>query len=274
MHVVSGNRSRPSLRNSFNLWGLFHRIVRSVLQDHLSKIAVRTTSCVRDRVFVMSKNYRRDFGGNIVVEDTEYHASDDLQTPPYALAALAPYIRCEFSTAWEPARGEGLLAQALREYLGLQVIETGIEEDFFTYDPPSPYDVQITNPPWSKKYKWLSRSLEQQRPFALLLPSKMIFAAKAICMIENSDLEIIQVYPRVAYKSVNMETFLESRPQLDSCWLTYKFQIGRRLTYTYIGDEKKRFLAELRAQWAGQLYLFQWKEPELQHEIKVTERKL
>ena len=204
----------------------------------------------------MSKDYKRDFGGNIVVEDAEYHASDDQQMPSYALAALVPFIR-EFSTAWEPARGEGLLAQALREYLGLQVLETGIEEDFFTCNPPGPYDVQITNPLWSKKYKWLERSLEQDWPFALLLPSKMLFAAKAICMIEASNLEIIQVYPRVAYKSVNMETFLESRPQLDSCWLTYKFQIGRRLTYTYIGDEKKRFLADLRAQRAGQLHLFQ-----------------
>lgn len=202
---------------------------------------------------VTDKDYSRDFGGDVVVGNAEYHPGDDLQTPPYALAALAGFIPTNhFRVAWEPARGEGLLAQAIRDRLFMDVVETGIEENFFTCEPPWSYDIQITNPPWSKKYHWLECSLRKCKPFALLLPSKVIFAAKAIHMIESSDLEIIQIFPRVAYKSVNMSSFLESRPQLDSCWLTWGLQIGRRLSYAYIGQEKKAFLTELKAREKGQ----------------------
>jgi hypothetical protein len=205
------------------------------------------------------KDHRRDFGGEPKVGLDEYHPGDDFQTPPYAVEALAPFFPHNFSTVWEPAAGDGLLAKAIRERLFITVYETGIEDDFFDHDPcklPGAYDAQVTNPPWSKKYEWLERSLEQRRPFALLLPSKIIFAARAIRLIENYDLEIIQVYPRIGYKSVNMTSFLESQPQLDSCWLTWGFRIGRRMTYAYIGDAKKRFLGDLRAEQIGQPRLF------------------
>lgn len=202
------------------------------------------------------KDYRRDFGGEPIVANDEYHPQDDLQTPPYAIAALTEFMPTGIRIAWEPAKGEGLLAQAVRDQFGFDVIETGIEEGFFESCPPLHYDVQLTNPPWAKKYRWLERTLELYKPFALLLPSKMLFAAKAIHMIENNDLEIIQVYPRIGYKSVNMSSFLESRPQLDSCWITRGFNMGRRLTYVYIGHEKKRFLADLKAQEKGQYTLF------------------
>lgn len=202
------------------------------------------------------KDYRRDFGGEVAVEDADYHPSDDLQTPPYALAALTPFMPLGFRSVWEPAKGEGWLAQAVRDQFGFEVTETGIEENFFECEPPCSYDVQITNPPWAKKLSWLKRSLKQRKPFALLLPSKMIFSASAINLIENNDLEIIQVYPRIGYKSVNMESFLESRPQLDSAWITWGFQMGRRLTYACVGAEKKQFLADLRAKKKGQLKLF------------------
>ena len=120
---------------------------------------------------------------------------------------------------------ENIAELSTQQFVNLEIM-TGIEEDFFTCDPPPHYDVQITNPPWAKKYRWLERSLLHHKPFALLLPSKIIFAAKAIHMIENNDLEIIQVYPRIGYKSVNMSSFLESQPQLDSCWLTRGFDVS------------------------------------------------
>ncbi len=200
------------------------------------------------------KDYKRDFGGEVTVEEGEYSEADDCQTPPYALAAIAPYLS-GFSTAWEPASGEGILAQAIRDQFGFEVIETGIEENFFQYEPCG-YDIQISNSPWSKKYEWLERSLLLEQPFALLLPSKMLFAARAIHLIETYNLEIIQVYPRVGYKMITHDSFLESRPQLDSCWLTWGLRVGRRLTYVDIGQEKKRFLAELRAKEVGQMVLF------------------
>lgn len=202
------------------------------------------------------KDYKRDFGGEVNVPDGDYHPSDDLQTPPYALAALSPYIPASAHIAWEPAVGDGLLAQALVDQFGLAVIKTGIEENFFECEPPPHYDLQVTNPPWGKKYKWLKRSLKQRKPFALLLPGRMIFAAKAIHLIENSNLEIIQIYPRVGYLSCNMTSFLKSRPQLDSCWVTWGLNVGRRLTYTYIGEEKKQFLLKLKAELVGQPALF------------------
>lgn len=105
---------------------------------------------------------------------------DCCQTPSYALEPLLPYIP-RHAVIWEPACGAGLLAQALRE-AGHTVIGTDILQDpeynFFTWQPPR-FDMIITNPPYSIKYKWLERCYQLGRPFALLIPVESIGAAAA-----------------------------------------------------------------------------------------------
>lgn len=76
---------------------------------------------------------------------------------------------------WESACGNGLLT---RMYFGRK-IETDIQfgQDFFTGQAVK-WDIQVTNPPYSLKYKWLERSYELGKPFCLLVPLEMLGAQK------------------------------------------------------------------------------------------------
>lgn len=95
---------------------------------------------------------------------------DDYQTPPEGLTALF-YILPNSWTIWEPAAGDGIMANAL-EQKGYTVIRSDIHKgfDFLKNDPVWDFDVIVTNPPYSKKFEFLKRACVLNKPFALLLP--------------------------------------------------------------------------------------------------------
>ena len=91
--------------------------------------------------------------------------SDDLDTPAEALIPLIPYLPKQ---VWEPCPGRGALTYAL-EKNNVNVIETFT--DFMETDgPASMCEAIVTNPPFSKKAKFISRCMELGKPWALLLP--------------------------------------------------------------------------------------------------------
>ncbi len=194
------------------------------------------------------KDYKNGYGSQVAVEDDEYSAQDDCQTPPYALAAIQPFLHFNWGIAWEPATGEGLLAEAIRDRFHYQVMESGIKQNYFVCKPPKFYDVQITNPPWSKKFKWIPRAIEQGKPWALLVPISTISAIQIIRLIEVHELEIIHPYQRIDFKMPIAQSFEESRSHLDTVWLTQGFHIGERLTYVDIGNSKSEYLASIKGQ--------------------------
>lgn len=101
---------------------------------------------------------------------------DNCETPPHAIEPLLPYIPKDW-IIWESAYGSSmLLVKAFRER-GYTVIASEAGDDFFKYFPAT-YTIQVTNPPFSKKYAWLERSFELSRPFALLLPYESTFAGR------------------------------------------------------------------------------------------------
>ncbi len=95
---------------------------------------------------------------------------DDYQTPPSALSIILPYLEPDW-VIWEPASGEGYLANALRER-GHRVVESDIHkgQDFLKYEPSEHFDVIVTNPPYSLKDQFLERAYSLGGPFAFLLP--------------------------------------------------------------------------------------------------------
>lgn len=196
--------------------------------------------------YLNQKDYAGHERGQVSVEDDEYSSQDDMQTPPYALAALEPFMPYDISIVWESARGEGYLAESIRDQFDFQVIETGIEDNYFAVDAPPIYDAEITNFPWSKKYKWTELALQRDKPFAFLVPSIMYLSATGARLVEQYNLEIIHPTPRIDYLTVTQASFDESNSHLDSSWLTYKFRIGRRFTYVDIGHAKAEFLKLLK----------------------------
>lgn len=103
---------------------------------------------------------------------SKFGSYDNCFTLPYALDPLMPYIHGK--VVWESACGAGFL---LRDFAG-EKIETDIIYgfDFFQNTPDRHWDIQVTNPPYSLKYKWLARSYELGKPFCLLVPLEMLGA--------------------------------------------------------------------------------------------------
>jgi len=100
-------------------------------------------------------------------------------TPPWATRALIERVlrhagregHCKFQSAWEPACGEGHMAEPLREYFR-SVFATDIDErngypdainDFLANDGrgPGTYDWIITNPPFEDRVlRFMERALD------------------------------------------------------------------------------------------------------------------
>lgn len=164
-------------------------------------------------------------------------AYDRCQTPPYALDPLLPYLKPEW-IVWEPASGEGVLADALLPHVK-QVIATDLLAgyNFFT-EPFRDCDVMITNPPYAVKYQWHEHCVESEIPFALLVPLEMIGAARAFKLMKVYGAEIILLNKRVDFKMLG-HTWKESCAQFPVIWLTRGLNIGSPLTYAEINKPTK-----------------------------------
>lgn len=103
---------------------------------------------------------------------------DFYPTPPWATRALCEvilpkFIRAvgrQFSSAWEPAAGEGHMSEVLREYFGTvfatDKFYAGVSEDQRDFlEPAAPIDIDwiITNPPYYAAERFCLRAIEQAR---------------------------------------------------------------------------------------------------------------
>ena len=125
---------------------------------------------------------------------------DLCQTPPYALEPILPYLD---GAIWEPACGEGYLAKGLIEQ-GFIVQQTDIlyGYDFLKWEC-GVYDMIVTNPPFSLKYKFLERCYEFDAPFALLMPVEVLGAKTAQIMFQKHGLEVMLLNKRIDFKMPN-----------------------------------------------------------------------
>lgn len=148
----------------------------------------------------MSNKPRLNYGCKL----DELHGRDLFQTPSYALDPLLPFIQ-QYDTVWESACGEGYLVRALQN-AGKRVIYSDLQlgQNYFESDVPDGAQIQITNVPFSKKYQWVAKAVEQDIPFALLMPADVIWAAKRFWpyMFEY-NLQLLVPDKRINYKAPN-----------------------------------------------------------------------
>lgn len=169
---------------------------------------------------------------------TQSATYDQCQTPPYALTPLLPYIPTE-NVIWESASGDGLLARALNAF-GYSIVATDILSGFNFFDDWTPeYDVQITNPPHSVKYKWLEHSCEIGKAFALLMPVEMMGAAKGQRLMEKYDIEVILLDARVDFK-MPLKGWLGKGAQFPVAWYTRHLDLGSQIVYGKIDRKNKK----------------------------------
>jgi hypothetical protein len=152
-------------------------------------------------------------------ETSRVSGYDCCGTPAYALTPLLPYLP-KHAVIWESACGNGLLTQALTD-AGYTVIGTDLQEgvDFFDWQPPR-FDVIVTNPPYSIKYRWLERCYQLGRPFALLIPVESIGAAAAQAQYRRYGTEWLMLDKRVDFvmPRKGAEGSSAQFPVFWSCW--------------------------------------------------------
>ena len=93
---------------------------------------------------------------------------DDYMTPKHAWEDIKDYIPKK--KIWEAFYGDGNSGNHLTE-LGFDVIHEA--RDFFT-EQPDEWDIIVSNPPFSKAKEVMSKMLEYDKPFIMIMPSSKI----------------------------------------------------------------------------------------------------
>ena len=134
---------------------------------------------------------------------------DEVFTPFYAVEPLLKYIPkdkviwCPFDEKWSA------FYQTFSEN-GYKVIRSSIIEgqDFFEYEPNEPYDIIISNPPFSKKDEVLKRLNELNKPFAVLLPANSIQGDKRYKYCFKNGIQMLYFDRRIDYHTnFNFDTY-------------------------------------------------------------------
>lgn len=138
--------------------------------------------------------------------------SDEMYTPFYAVNPILPYIKSSL-TVWCPFDKEWSAYVQRFMQNGNNVICSHIDngQDFFTYEPKN-YDVIISNPPFSIKYKVLKRLYELNKPFAILLPLNSL-QRKGMIEFYRIGLQILCFDNRTGFHNINcMDKPIEGTP--------------------------------------------------------------
>jgi hypothetical protein len=146
---------------------------------------------------------------------------DRCMTPTYALDPLLMYLHPD-SLVWEPAAGTGNIMRALapRWVIGsdLHGDYARPPRDFFRWQPPT-FDILVTNPPYSIKFRWLERCYDLGKPFALLVPVETIGAKAAQTLMERHGCELLLLNRRVNFEMPNKGWAGSAQfPVLWLCW--------------------------------------------------------
>ena len=151
---------------------------------------------------------------------------DDYTTKKETWQLLEKFIPKD-KIIWESAYCNGSSGEIWKE-LGYNVIHEN--KDYFNWEPEN-YDIQITNPPFSIKKKWVERAVELGKPFIMIMPDYTL-SSKYLKKIGN-DLQIIIPNKRIQFNKIvngqNVET--TNNIPFPSYFFCYKMELGRDLNY-------------------------------------------
>jgi hypothetical protein len=143
---------------------------------------------------------------------------DELYTPYEALAHLLPYL--PEGIIWESAPGTGKLVAMLQDNGHSVVWE---DRDYFAWQPEH-WDIQVTNPPFSKKADWLRRANDLGKPYAILLPVTSL--GSRACQLQLLDASILLLPRRIDFTG-------KKAPWFATAWYCRHLPLPSRLTFIY-----------------------------------------
>jgi len=154
---------------------------------------------------------------NHLLAYTRRGPEDNIDTPLEAFTPLLPFLS-ESTTIWEAAWGRGVLAGYMKNQ-GLKIV--GHPDIDFFLDEPKRWDVLVTNPPYSQKFKWMKRCTELGKPWALLLPITSLGAKTAFPYLIGCEVIILGRIDFTGGKA----------PWFAVCWITQGLELGKQLIF-------------------------------------------
>ncbi|MFA5377850.1 MAG: hypothetical protein WC455_19020 [Dehalococcoidia bacterium] len=196
-------------------------------------------AAITEEIITAERNGRQKPKTNRAGNEYVPQGFDLCQTPAYALGPLLPYLSPKW-TIWEPAQGEGLMVEALRDGGVANVIGSDLQEDQNFFDTqPDQWDCLVTNPPYSIKYKWLERCYELGKPFALLIPVETLGAKTAQVLFREHGVEVIFMDRRINFK-MPLIGWDGSAAQFPVAWFSWGLNIGRQMTFARMDRNANR----------------------------------
>ena len=141
---------------------------------------------------------------------------DELYTPYEAVHYLIPFLPNKI--IWESAPGDGKLVNILKQK-GYLVVWS--DQDYFEWKPEV-WDIQVTNPPFSIKAKWLKRANELGKPYAILLPITTLGARN--CQLQLDDVELILLPHRIDFTG-------KKAPWFAVAWFTKGLKLPKQINF-------------------------------------------
>ena len=158
-------------------------------------------------------------------------ASDETYTPAYAIKPLVKYVQDymkrnqkENLTIWCPFDlSNSKYVEVLSGISNVKIIYTHIDtgENFFFYEPTEPYDVIISNPPFSCKDDILKRLDELGKPYAMLLPLPTLQGQSRFPYLKN--IQYLGFDKRINYYRDITMTKTQEGASFASCYLCKDF---------------------------------------------------
>tara|TARA_R110000851_G_scaffold9707_8_gene35854 strand:+ start:425 stop:934 length:510 start_codon:yes stop_codon:yes gene_type:complete len=149
--------------------------------------------------------------------------SDKCYTPKDAMTNLFPFLDPSL-TYYEATSGESTtIIEALTEG-GFSVVGSG-DKDFFDCGEGDIHDGVVTNPPYSKKDKFIEHCYDLGKPFALLLPVAAFQGQKRGALFKRYGINALVYNRRVDFTGKGSPTF-------GCCFL-----MGNGFTDNYKGKE-------------------------------------
>lgn len=153
-----------------------------------------------------------------------FQVYDDYMTPKNAWKSIKDYLPKD-KIIWEAFYGNGDSGKFLKE-LDLQVIHEDI--DFFENDKG---DLVVSNPPFSLKKEIITRLVQMNKPFILLMPSSTLLCNYIRDIIGN-DIQIIIPRKRIQFLKLQDGKLIENgKCNFDCFYYCYKMNLPSSIIY-------------------------------------------
>lgn len=136
--------------------------------------------------------------------------NDEMYTPEYAVKPILKYIpKSIFESIWCPFDTEDSNFVKLIREAWYNVIASHIDnwQDFYNYEPEEPWDIIISNPPFTNKREIFERALSFGKPICLLMTLTWLNDSAPKQLFMEKDLQLLMFDKRIQYSDDKKITF-------------------------------------------------------------------